>query len=119
MNQIEIIRNSNSAAIYGGVPIGSVEITNNNSINNLTGISSFNGLSGNVLLTGAGETTVSVNGQLIIVTSTSNSSVATSGLATSGFCTGISGALQSQINTLNNNTGNYYSNSNPDRKSVV
>jgi hypothetical protein len=113
MNTIEIVRKSNSSLVAQGLPLGVLDVSSTVTNNSLTGISSFNGLSGNVLLTGAGETTVSVNGQLITVTSTSSASAATSGLATSGFCTGISGALQSQIDNLNNNTGNYYLAANP------
>ena len=113
MNTIEIVRQSNSALVSQGLPLGTVNVSSTVTNNNLTGISSLNGLSGIVLLTGAGEAVVSVNGQIITVTSTSSASAATSGLATSGFCTGISGVLQEQVNTLNNNTGNYYLKSNP------
>lgn len=109
-NIVEVIRNNNSSSIYNGVPLGQVV----NNTTNIYGVSGINNIiTGHVYFTGDGATTVSVNGQIITVTSTDNISAAISGLATSGFCTGISGVLQEQLDTLNNNTGNYYLNSNP------
>jgi len=121
---IEVVHNPNNSSVFDGTPLGVVNLTTING----GGVTTLNNLSGVVLITGANDTSVSVVGQIITVSSigggTSISGLISTGQADlryyplltnpSGYInSGVSGALQSQINNLNTNTGNYYLNSNP------
>lgn len=86
-------------------PVGPPGLDGTGSISTFGGVSSINNLSGNLFITGTGGTIISSNGQTIIISGVQT--IDTSNFATIDnlYLTGAN--LQSQINGINNNSGQY------------
>lgn len=107
MNTVEIIRNNLTSTLYQGVPIAGGGGGSNLTLSNIgAGSGVFKNQTSaeaffKTLIPGSNIEIVGTSNTLTIgFTGTAGSSVSILGLATSGFVTGISGILQTQINDL-------------------